>query len=124
MGTYYIPRNLRGETRILYIFTVKSLISTGIGALLGSIFFFIFGMILGEKIVGIIIMAAFALIGWAIGALKIPNVAGLPFTKNVGGESLDEILKRYIKFRMNRKLYTYVNAKEEIITSSNTKEEK
>ena len=32
MGTYYIPRNYKGETRILYIFTVKSLITTAIGA--------------------------------------------------------------------------------------------
>lgn len=124
MGTYYIPRNLRGETRILLIFTVKSLITTGVGALIGSIFFLIFGTILGEKLVGVIIMAAFALIGWCIGALKIPNVAGLPFTKNVGGESLDEILKRYIKFKMSRKLYTYVNEKDDINVGSNTKEEK
>lgn len=49
MGTYYIPRNLRGESRILYIFTVKSLITTAVGALIGSIFFLIIGMILGEK---------------------------------------------------------------------------
>ena len=32
MGTYYIPRNYKGETRFLYIFTVKSLITTAIGA--------------------------------------------------------------------------------------------
>lgn len=122
MGTYYIPRNLKGETRILYIFTVKSLITTGIGALVGSIFFFLIGMVLGEKMVGIVILAIFALIGWAIGALKIPTIAGLPFTKNIGGESLDEILKRYIRFKMNRKIYTYVNLKES--TDVNTKEEK
>ena len=36
MGTYYIPRNYRGETRILYIFTVKSLISTALGAIIGA----------------------------------------------------------------------------------------
>ena len=35
MGTYYIPRNLRGETRIFYIFTVKSLIATACGLLVG-----------------------------------------------------------------------------------------
>ena len=122
MGTYYIPRNLRGETRLLYIFTVKSLITTGIGALIGSIFFFIIGMVLGEKTVGIVILAIFAVIGWAIGALKIPTIAGLPFTKNVGGESIDEILKRYIKFKMNKKVYTYVNSKENL--DVNTNEEK
>lgn len=106
MGTYNIPRNLRGETRILIIFSVKSLITTAIGALIGAIFLFIFSL-LGLKIVGIIIMAVFALIGYAMGTFKIPTLAGLPFTKKIGGESLDEIIKRYIKFRMNRKIYTY-----------------
>ena len=106
MGTYNIPRNLRGESRILIIFSVKSLITTALGALIGAIFLFIFSL-LGLKIVGIIIMAIFALIGFAIGTFKIPTIAGLPFTKKIGGESLDEIIKRYIKFRMNRKIYTY-----------------
>lgn len=125
MGTYYIPRNLRGETRIFYIFTVKSLITTGIGALIGAIFFFLIGTILGERLVGGIIMGIFALIGWAIGAIKIPTLAGLPFTKNIGGESLDEILKRYVKFKMNRRLYTYVDVKETTEeTGKSTKEEK
>ena len=32
MGTYNIPRNLKGETRLLYIFSIKSLITTAIGA--------------------------------------------------------------------------------------------
>lgn len=32
MGTYYIPRNYKGETRLLYIFSIKSLITTAIGA--------------------------------------------------------------------------------------------
>lgn len=108
MGTYNIPRNLRGETRILIIFSVKSLITTAIGALIGAIFLFIFSL-LGLKIVGIIIMAVFALIGYAMGTFKIPTLAGLPFTKKIGGESLDEIIKRYIKFRMNRKIYTYTH---------------
>lgn len=106
MGTYNIPRNLRGETRILIIFSVKSLITTAIGALIGLIFLLIFSMV-GIKVVGVIIMAIFALIGYAIGAVKIPTVAGLPFTKKVGGESVDEIIKRYFKFRMNKKIYTY-----------------
>lgn len=106
MGTYNIPRNLRGETRILIIFSVKSLITTAIGALIGAIFLLIFSL-LGLKMVGIIIMALFALIGYAMGTFKIPTLAGLPFTKKIGGESLDEIIKRYIKFRMNRKIYTY-----------------
>lgn len=106
MGTYYIPRNYKGETRILYIFTVKSLITTAIGALVGSIFFFIFSA-MAMKMVGIIAMAVFALIGWAVGALKIPTIVAIPITKKIGGEPLGEIIMRYIKFRKSRKIYTY-----------------
>ena len=106
MGTYYIPRNYKGETRILYIFTVKSLITTAIGALVGSIFFLIFSAI-GMKMAGVIAMAIFALIGWAIGALKIPTIVAIPITKKIGGEPLGEIIMRYIKFKKNRKIYTY-----------------
>ena len=84
MGSYYIPRNLRGETRILYIFTIKSLISTAIGGMLGFGFYFIFGNMLGMGTVGIIIMAVFALLGFGIGSIKIPAVSGLAFTRKVG----------------------------------------
>ena len=114
MGTYYIPRNLRGETRILYVFTVKSLITTAIGGILvGGPLFLLIGMLLGQKVAGFIVMGVCAVIGWAIGAIKIPTVSSLPFTKNVGGESLDEII---------RKVYTYVNLKPELNTKE--KEEK
>ena len=35
MSTHYIPKNLKGETRILVIFTTKSLITTAIFAVIG-----------------------------------------------------------------------------------------
>ncbi|MBP3463051.1 MAG: PrgI family protein [Clostridia bacterium] len=106
MGTYYIPRNLRGETRIFYIFTVKSLISTVIGTMMGLVFLFIFSII-GLQMVGIIITAIFALVGWGIGAIKIPTIAGIQVTKKIGGEPLSEIILRWIKFNKNKKLYVY-----------------
>ncbi|MGN1330660.1 MAG: hypothetical protein ACI4VN_04925 [Clostridia bacterium] len=106
MGTYYIPRNLRGETRIFYIFTVKSLISTVIGTMMGLVFLFIFSII-GLQMVGIIITALFALVGWGIGAIKIPTIAGIQVTKKIGGEPLSEIILRWIKFNKNKKLYVY-----------------
>ena len=106
MGTYYIPRIYRGETRILYIFTVKSLITTAVAAAFGSIFFFIFKA-LDMTTVGAIIMGVFALIGFAIGALKIPTIVGIPITKKIGGEPIGEIIIRYIKFKKNRKMYSY-----------------
>lgn len=106
MGTYYIPRNYKGETRILYIFTVKSLITTAIGAALGAVFFLIFSAV-GMKFPGLIAMAICAVIGWVIGALKIPTIVSIPITKKIGGEPIGEIIFRYFKFKKNRKVYTY-----------------
>ena len=42
MGTYNLPRNVKGEGRILFIFTGKSMIYTAIAGALGLIFYFIF----------------------------------------------------------------------------------
>lgn len=106
MGTYYIPRNYRGESRILYIFTVKSLITTAVGAMIGSIFFLIFKS-LNMTPVGIGIMAFFALLGFVVGALKIPTIVAIPITKKIGGEPIGEIILRYAKFKKNRKMYVY-----------------
>ena len=106
MGSYYIPRNLRGETRLLYIFTVKSLITTVAGALIGSVFLFIFSIVI-LKVVGIVIMAIFGLTWYVIGAVKIPTLSGIPITKKIGGEPLSEIILRWIKFNKNKKIYVY-----------------
>lgn len=106
MGTYYIPRNYRGESRILYIFTVKSLITTAVGAMVGALFLVLF-QAMGLQIVGIIFMALFALIGFVVGALKIPTVVAFPITKKIGGEPIGEIVFRYMKFKKNRKMYIY-----------------
>ncbi len=106
MGTYYIPRNVKGETRLLYIFSIKSLITTAIGAFVGLLFYLLF-TIVGLDTVGLVILGGFALIGFAIGAVKIPIIAGIPITKKIGGESLDQIILNYMKFKKNRKLYVY-----------------
>ena len=55
-------------------------------------------MILNMQNVGMIIMAVFAVIGYVIGAVKIPTIVGIPITKKIGGEPLSEIIIRYIKF--------------------------
>ena len=108
MGTYYIPRNYKGETRLLYIFSVKSLITTAIGAVIGLIIYFIFSM-LRMKMVGVIILAIFALIGYGIGTLKIPTIVGIPLTKKIGGESVGGIVLRYIKYKKTKKIYIYTD---------------
>ena len=106
MGTYYIPRNYRGESRILYIFTVKSLITTAVGAMVGSLFWVIFRA-MNMNAVGVIILALFALIGFAVGALKIPTIVAFPITRKIGGEPIGEIILRYMKFKKSRKMYIY-----------------
>lgn len=106
MATHYIPKDLRGEGRILMIFSTKSLITTAIFSGIGVIFYLLFSA-LGLKIVGIIILALLALLGYAFGTFKIPKITGLRFTKNIEGDSMDEIFLRYIKFKSNKKIYSY-----------------
>lgn len=112
MGTHYIPRNVKGEGRFLIIFSMKSLVTTAIGGGIGIIFYYIFKA-MGLNVVGIVIFAILALIGYGVGILKIPQITGLKFTKNVVGDSIDEVVLRFIKFKKNKKVYTYIETKEE-----------
>ena len=111
MGTYELPRNVKGEGRILFIFTAKSLIYTVIGAAIGLLFYFIFSMI-GLTMVGIIIVAVFALIGFGIGTFKMPELGKFEFSKKTGGENIDDIMKRAILFKTKgKKIYVYKEGK-------------
>ena len=110
MGTYNIPRNLKGEGRILFIFSTKSLICSGIGALFGGIFYLIFSLI-GLSTVGLIIVVAFAAIGFGIGTFKIPKITNFQFTSKVAGENIDVVIRRWVKFK-TKKQDKYVYKKE------------
>lgn len=112
MGTYNLPRNVKGEGRILFIFSTKSMIYTAIGAGIGLPFYFIFSTI-NIHIIGIIIVAILALTGFLIGTFKIPEIGSLKFTKKVGGEGIDDIIKRAVKFKKNgNKIYLYTKGEE------------
>ena len=107
MGTYNLPRSVKGEGRILFIFSTKSLITTCIGGAVGLVFYFIF-RILNLTMVGIVITLIFALIGYSIGMFKVPDTNGFEITRKTGGENIDDIIMRYIKFKKNnKKLYVY-----------------
>lgn len=107
MQTYEIPRNYKGEGRILFIFSTKGLIYTCVGAGIGLIFFFIMKM-LGFTMVGLIITLIFAAIGFAIGTLKVPDSNAFEITKKTGGENIDDVILRWIKFKKNgNKIYVY-----------------
>ena len=111
MGTYNLPRNVKGEGRILFIFSTKGLITTSIGGAIGLIFYWLFGM-LGLNTVGIVLALICAGIGYVIGMLKVPNTNGMEITRKTGGENIDDVIMRYIKFKTNKKKY-YVYTKEE-----------
>ena len=107
MGPYYIPRNVNDEGRILFIFTGKSMVTTTIGAVIGVLFYSIL-KICGLGIVGIILMGIFALIGFAIGTFKIPESNAFEITRKAGGQNIDEIILRAIKFKIKKsKIYVY-----------------
>ncbi len=111
MGTYELPRNVKGESRILFIFSTKALIYTVVGAGIGLLFYFIFSM-LNMQMIGIAIVALFALIGFAIGTLKMPELGKFEFAKKTGGENLDDIIMRAIKFKTKgKKIYVYKEGK-------------
>ena len=38
---------------------------------------------------------------------SVPTISQIPITKKIGGAPLSEIILRYIKFKMNRKIYSY-----------------
>ncbi len=107
MGTYNLPRNVKGEGRILFVFSTKALIYSAVGSGIGLIFYLIF-KILSMSVVGLIFVALFALIGFVIGTFKMPDTNAFEITKKTGGENIDDVIKRAIKFKMQRnKIYVY-----------------
>lgn len=112
MQTYEIPRNYKGEGKILYIFSTKALIYSCIGAGIGLVFFFTFKM-LGLTMVGLIITLILAAIGYAIGTFKVPESTAFEITKKTGGENIDDVILRWIKFKKNSNtIYIYKTEEE------------
>ena len=104
--TYNVPRSAKGETRILYVFTVKSLISTIVFAAIGLIPYALFAAI-GLTTAGIVSVVIFAAIGYAIMSLKIPDSQVVGKLRKAGGEQLGDILWRTITFSKRKKIYVY-----------------
>lgn len=63
-------------------------------------------------VLGAVVIGAFGLIGFAIGTFKVPEINRLEFTKKTGGENIDEVILRAIKFK-KKKNRVYVYTKEE-----------
>ncbi len=119
MGTYYIPRNVKGEGRILFIFTGKSLMYTAVGAAVGFPIHFITSNFFGIQYLGLIAVAIGGLIGFSIGTLKIPKLTFIKNSQDIAGENIDEIIKRYIKFKKDKnRIYINTNERKEEVKNN------
>lgn len=106
--SYVIPRDTKGEGRILMIFTKKSFLWTVGGAAAGLVTIYPICAIFGASLIGLVGILVFGLIGFAIGALKMPNSQNFEIFRKTGGEDIDEIILRLLKFkRRGKKIYLY-----------------
>lgn len=107
LATHDIPRNVKGEGRILSVFSTKALIYTVIGGMVGLIFYWLFSQI-KLTYVGIAIALVFAGIGFVIGTFKVPTSTNFEITRKTGGENIDDVILRLIKFKKKKKrIYLY-----------------
>jgi len=63
---------------------------------------------IGIGTVGLVLLILFALTGFAIGTLKVPNSVAFEITRKTGGENLDDVIMRWIKFKVKNKKKIYV----------------
>ncbi|MBR1884011.1 MAG: hypothetical protein IJ809_03595 [Clostridia bacterium] len=104
--TYTVPRSVKGESRILYVFTVVGLIFTVAFGLVG----FFIKTLLGGLLPGYsgwIVVGVFAAIGFVVGTLKIPDSNVVGPLKKAGGEKILDIVIRSITFMKRKKIYIY-----------------
>lgn len=113
-GSYYIPRNTKGEGRILYVFTPKAFIATAIGAIIALCTVYPICKIIGQTLMGWIFVLIFGAIGFAVFSFKIPDSSKFDITRKAGGEYIYEIIQRYFKFKMKKnRIYLYFKEEKE-----------
>lgn len=106
--SYMIPRDTKGEGKILMIFSRKSFLWTLAFAGVGLITIYPICSIFGATLVGIGGVLLLGLIGFIISTCKMPNSQNFEILRKTGGEDMDEILKRLLKFkRGGKRVYLY-----------------
>lgn len=109
--SYTVPRKVSNETRILVIFTAKSLITTIVFGIISLVLWnFILGP-LGTGFVGIIVCICITAVGYGFGAITFPENIGIPLLKKFAGDNLTDLVFRGIKFK--KKIYVCTNEREE-----------
>lgn len=104
--SYSVPRSAKGESRILYIFTIKSMIATILCGCVGILPYFLLSAI-GMKTAGLVSIIIFAAIGYGIMTLKIPDSPVMGKLRKAGGEPLGDIIWRTITFSKRKRVYLY-----------------
>lgn len=104
--TYTVPRSVKGESRILYVFSVTGLIFTIAFGMVGFLIKMLVSAFL-PAVVGWVIVGLFAVIGFVIGSLKIPDSNVMGPLKKAGGEKIKDILFRTLTFTKRKKIYVY-----------------
>lgn len=121
-GPYNIPRNTKGEIRYFNVFSGRALIETAIGVLIG--FSLSYGTIhllksidinIGDSfIIELAVTVILGFLGFAISSFKIPDSPNFEITRKAGGEYIDQIILRYIKFKRKKNtIYISVTEDEE-----------
>lgn len=106
--SYMIPRDTKGEGKILMIFSKKSFIGTIIFASVALVTIYPICAIFGASLIGLIAVLVFGLIGFIITSCKMPNSNNFEILRKTGGEDIDEILIRLLKFKKGgKKVYSY-----------------
>lgn len=106
--TYGVPRSAKGESRILYIFTIKSLAITLVFGAVGWLITSGIEMIVSlSLILKIIIIGLFGGIGFIVGAANIPDNPIMGPLQKAGGEQILDILIRLVTFKGKKKIYIY-----------------
>ena len=122
--SYYVPRSAKGESRILYIFTIKSFVTTLIAGGVGALVAFSMNAIHEISIFAIVgLIVPFAAIGFGLGALTIPDTPILGPLQKAGGENALDIVIRLLRFRNKKRIYIY-GIDRKIDNSKNTQEKK
>ena len=118
-GAYFVPRSVKGETRLLFIFTIKSFVLTVAFGLIGALIWFLLSnFITVSLVVGLVLVGITGAIGYVIGAVTIPDSPVMGPLRKAGGENISDILLRLLVFRGKKKIYLY-NYKRGEIKSQN-----
>lgn len=106
--SYMIPRDTKGEGKILMIFSKKAFLWTIGLATIGLCTIYPICLMFRATLVGIGGVLALGGIGFIIGTFKMPNSQNFEILRKTGGEDIDEILIRLFKFKKGgKRVYSY-----------------